>query len=238
SIADANQPKLELNKEDREKIFEILKEAKLFKAIQSLQDEEIKSVPVFHYLITLDAQGFSEFITKLEEVGQNKFKDQNLPIEFSQEKIDEMKKQLEKIEDMPVEIWIEKETYFLRKAAISHFETNVDKPDGINKADVLLTFELNKINEPVNIQAPQDGQSLEGVLEKAVENLSEKWTSQMLLNNTDKLGTAEDDDKDGLTNQEEIFYGTDINNPDTDGDGFSDGDEVKNGYNPNGYNKL
>jgi outer membrane protein OmpA-like peptidoglycan-associated protein len=35
-----------------------------------------------------------------------------------------------------------------------------------------------------------------------------------------------DDDKDGLTNCEEKLLGTDPNNPDTDGDGLSDGDEV------------
>ena len=41
-------------------------------------------------------------------------------------------------------------------------------------------------------------------------------------------------DNDGLSNVDEKKYGTDINNPDTDGDGFLDGDEVKNGFNPLG----
>ncbi len=41
-----------------------------------------------------------------------------------------------------------------------------------------------------------------------------------------------DSDQDGLTNQEEKLYGTDPYNPDTDGDGYSDGAEVKAGYNP------
>ena len=36
-----------------------------------------------------------------------------------------------------------------------------------------------------------------------------------------------DDDADGLTSTEEATYGTDPNNPDTDGDGRTDGDEVK-----------
>lgn len=38
---------------------------------------------------------------------------------------------------------------------------------------------------------------------------------------------ADDDDSDGLTNGEERRYGTDPNNPDTDGDGLKDGEEVK-----------
>src|SRR5437660_1480575 len=42
---------------------------------------------------------------------------------------------------------------------------------------------------------------------------------------------AVDTDKDGLYDYEEIYtYHTNPANPDTDGDGFSDGEEVKNGY--------
>lgn len=41
-----------------------------------------------------------------------------------------------------------------------------------------------------------------------------------------------DSDQDGLTDQEEKMIGTDSTNPDTDGDGYSDGKEVGSGYNP------
>ena len=41
-----------------------------------------------------------------------------------------------------------------------------------------------------------------------------------------------DSDCDGLTNAEEQLYGTDAKNPDTDGDGYSDGVEIKSGYDP------
>lgn len=50
--------------------------------------------------------------------------------------------------------------------------------------------------------------------------------------NTWQFTSDMDEDQDGLTNQEEDKYGTDKNNPDTDGDGFSDGEEVINGFNP------
>ncbi len=43
-----------------------------------------------------------------------------------------------------------------------------------------------------------------------------------------------DQDKDGLTEQEEYFYGTDIRKIDTDGDGYADGHEIQQGYNPRG----
>ncbi|HYU65024.1 MAG TPA: thrombospondin type 3 repeat-containing protein [Candidatus Paceibacterota bacterium] len=41
-----------------------------------------------------------------------------------------------------------------------------------------------------------------------------------------------DVDKDGLTNAEESFWNTDFQNPDTDGDGFKDGEEVASGHDP------
>jgi hypothetical protein len=44
--------------------------------------------------------------------------------------------------------------------------------------------------------------------------------------------TLIDSDNDGLTDAEEKVYGTDPFNRDTDGDGYSDGVEVKSGYNP------
>jgi len=48
-----------------------------------------------------------------------------------------------------------------------------------------------------------------------------------------------DSDFDGLSDYEELrVYNTNPLNPDTDGDGYSDGDEVKNGYNPKGAGKL
>ncbi|MCF7860138.1 thrombospondin type 3 repeat-containing protein [Patescibacteria group bacterium] len=48
-----------------------------------------------------------------------------------------------------------------------------------------------------------------------------------------------DSDFDGLSDYEEVrVYGTNPLNPDTDGDGYTDGDEVKNGYNPNGEGIL
>jgi hypothetical protein len=41
-----------------------------------------------------------------------------------------------------------------------------------------------------------------------------------------------DSDQDGLSDEEEKLYGTNPFNPDTDGDSYSDGNEVKSGYDP------
>src|SRR3989344_3735121 len=46
------------------------------------------------------------------------------------------------------------------------------------------------------------------------------------------LNLDEDWDKDGLNNKEESYWNTDPNNPDTDGDGYLDGEEVASGHDP------
>ena len=42
----------------------------------------------------------------------------------------------------------------------------------------------------------------------------------------------DDPDHDGLDNQQEVIWGSDPFNPDSDGDGFKDGEEVNSGHNP------
>ena len=56
-------------------------------------------------------------------------------------------------------------------------------------------------------------------------------------NSTYQQGTPlpspdDDPDHDGLSNQQEVIWGSDPFNPDSDGDGFKDGEEVNSGHNP------
>lgn len=44
--------------------------------------------------------------------------------------------------------------------------------------------------------------------------------------------STKDSDNDGLTDAQEVVWGTDPFNPDTDGDGYKDGEEVLTGHNP------
>lgn len=53
-----------------------------------------------------------------------------------------------------------------------------------------------------------------------------------ILKNSMSFKVDPDTDKDGLTNRDESYWNTDFQNPDTDGDGFLDGEEVSSGHDP------
>ena len=58
------------------------------------------------------------------------------------------------------------------------------------------------------------------------DGIPDDWKIAHGLDPNDPAVAFEDPDQDGLTNLEEYQNGTDPHNPDTDGDGLSDGDEV------------
>lgn len=58
------------------------------------------------------------------------------------------------------------------------------------------------------------------------DGIPDTWKIAHGFSTTDPSVAGQDPDHDGLTNLEEYLAGTDPNNPDTDGDGLSDGDEV------------
>ncbi len=55
---------------------------------------------------------------------------------------------------------------------------------------------------------------------------------------TDATISGTDTDQDGLSDSQEAALGTDLNNIDSDGDTYSDGMEVSNGFDPLGANKV
>lgn len=75
-------------------------------------------------------------------------------------------------------------------------------------------------------------------------NIITNFTNQVATNTPTNININKvlpsnlDNDHDGLTNLEEEALTTDRQNPDTDGDGYSDSNEVENGYNPIGAGFL
>jgi len=100
--------------------------------------------------------------------------------------------------------------------------------DGLNDWAEVNTWQTN----PANPDTDGDGYSDGDEVAAGFDPLSPPQA--------DRSGdSALDSDNDGLTDADELnIYGTDPNNPDTDGDTYPDGVEVANGYNPLGEGKL
>jgi len=67
-----------------------------------------------------------------------------------------------------------------------------------------------------------------------VDFLSSLKTNSPLSFPLDSPINPQDEDGDGLKNEEENLFGTDQKNNDTDSDGYEDGKEVQNGFEPYG----
>jgi len=111
------------------------------------------------------------------------------------------------------------------------------------------TQEIEEINEKTNKETEEINTG--DAVEDSIDDVKEENLPQEELDSdgdglTDeeewRLGTAIDSvdtDNDGLFDREEVkVYKTDPRNPDTDGDGHIDGDEVSGGYNPLGSGRL
>lgn len=116
----------------------------------------------------------------------------------------------------------------------------IDKQTKYNELNENLSHFLNKKISISEIQS-------ELIAAKGLLPLNSKNThvkilrleNKILLENNNLIQTSPlaliiDNDGDGLPDDTEKRIGTDPNNPDSDNDGYSDGDEVKNNFNPLG----
>ncbi|MFH1291904.1 MAG: hypothetical protein ABIH87_01770 [bacterium] len=115
----------------------------------------------------------------------------------------------------------------------------IDKQTIINEKQQVVEVEKDMA---VSDQAITDQEKIE--FNQAIEETLkiDKDFDGILDQDESKYGTSvtsSDTDEDGLLDRDEIFkYKTDPLKADTDGDGYDDGQEVRNGYNPNGEGNL
>jgi hypothetical protein len=120
--------------------------------------------------------------------------------------------------------------------AYSNFGKGILAPAGEETAG----GEANNIGEGEQETVENSGNAEEAI--PAVEQSRDSDEDGLSDEEEKQLGIdsgSVDSDNDNLFDREEVkVYKTDPLNPDTDGDGHKDGDEVKAGYDPNGPGKL
>jgi hypothetical protein len=236
---------------DMGKVMELYSKYDILKFKDDLGNEMIGDVDAYHYKVKLDSEGITNFYLDLLKKMSPNSKDDSYnkghnemmqKIESDIRKYDYIINYI--IENIDVEVWIGKEDKFIYKSKVSgKFDkkflemignkmvakgdiTKEEFNSGMENADdfevtFYLNFTADNFNEPVEIKRPEKTEDFAEIIEK--------MTPEFLMRGS---MANFDSDKDGLTDDLEAFYGTDKNNPDTDGDGYKDGEEVDNGYDP------
>lgn len=145
---------------------------------------------------------------------------------------------------LTLRFWISLDTHYLyRFQAAGGFEDT----EGTELLPVDVRIEFSYFNEPVEITAGYTVWFQElfeaafgvfptaGTLADTAKTLVSEATARLPVIQTQ---SSDDPDKDGLDNLLEAFYGTSRTVADTDGDGVSDGDEVRAARNPRGTGSL
>ncbi len=132
--------------------------------------------------------------------------------------------------------WPDKRNKDAEEEAGKHFKKIYKKvPDMKNPSDnaaiTVMAYGLRQKAENRNLDSERQGIKIFMDIYGYHPNSTEDWNvMQAITYSGSKRGL--DDDKDLLINERELELGTDPNNPDTDGDGYLDGMEVANGFDP------
>lgn len=146
------------------------------------------------------------------------------------------------------ELWISARDYSLRRIRL-----RFAYDDGARVGRFSVTADVSGVNAPAAVTLPSgDAQDVTAIIESLLPGFggklplakdglvprSRKAEETQGLPVAIDAPAASDADDDGLPGELETFYGSDPDNPDTDGDGMTDGAEVDAGRNPTGPGLL
>ncbi len=252
---DLDEEKKNFSDEEVAQIKDAFKRANIFKIVAKLPSEKIDGLNAYHYKFIVDKENLKNFLIKLDEISAE--------ISLTVKEREDFEKEYAKFIAPEGEIWIGKDDLLPYKISLNFVipETGDSKASG----NISIVLSAKNYNKPVAVEVPAPVKTTEEIMSGFMRGLGGFDSGntppspasiglEQELGNGPSLDTSSsspvvepvidpnqnlDSDNDGLNNSEEISqYKTDPNNPDTDGDGFKDGDEVKNGYNPNGSGKL
>jgi len=195
------------------KIQTLLLNNNLFTVVERLPDKIINGSRTYHYTVKID----KEVVQKVLEALPENFNEQNNNL-------------LEQLDKKFWEVWIGKKDRHLYKLT-----------GELKNKNAQISFEVgvSQFNKVVTIEEPSESYSM---IEFSLDLFGNTNFLELPLFGysvgIDTKDLIEDADEDGLYTIWENVFKTDPDNPDTDGDGYLDGEEIRNGYNPKGKGKL
>lgn len=222
---------------------------KLLVSAQDLGSEPVREVETTHYSAKLNNAGAVELISVLAGKGANAEEDGDTKasLEALQADSEESAKFMQVIDyimqNVSIELWIGKEDNLIHRFRISgtfdsddiagfyskletiYGESYTEEEGSVKDKgiDLEIDYTLSGFNSS-KVREPEGAKDFTEVMQKL------KSINPELTVVTDTASV--DSDADGLSDEQEKFYGSDANKADTDGDGYNDGSEVKGGYDP------
>jgi len=154
TLSEEGQVKIE------EELKELLSEHPLAKVVEELTSEKIEGQDTYHYLLSIDKENLKVFLAGLMEMlgkysGLVDLKQNNEEISND---VDEA---FEKIGGIDFEIWIGKKDKLIYKVAgQKSFDLSDLEPEEERTLSLNFDMSFSKFNEPVEILAPDDSQSI------------------------------------------------------------------------------
>lgn len=109
---------------------------------------------------------------------------------------------------------------------------NMKNPND-SAAVTVMAYGLRQAAENRNLKSESAGIAIFNKIYGHTPQTTEEWNIMQAITYSG-ASRKSDADKDFLSDEDEKLLGTDPNKRDSDGDSYSDGDEVENGYNPLG----
>jgi len=238
SVGDISSTTYDINK-----IMGLYNKYELLKFQEDLGNIELGNINVYHYKVKLDGIALINFYTDVmkEMVEEQEFNEMFGQIEEDIEKYNYIINEV--VNNIDMEVWIGKEDKMIYRTKmngrfdkefiemlgnkmISEGDISIEEFNQELENDFEITFDvdlgMNNFNQPVEINEPENAENLMEVINGIFGGFLGAEVTETEL----------DTDEDGLPDYIENLYGTDLNNPDTDGDGYTDGEETESGYDP------
>jgi hypothetical protein len=229
-----------LSDEDQAYLLEQFRITPFLKVKEKLKTETLGGVRTHHYSVVPEPLFFKDYYVLAET--------RRLGRELTNKERDDADVFFSNVTPDDGELWIGTNDYYLYRARL-RFKYD----DGARRGTFTLVANFSHFNEQALFDTPTVGvEDVTSVVASMLPGLKEhlplaKAGSAHVVTDQGSGGGLPvdtttsgdlDPDQDGLTNSLEKFYGTDPNNPDTDGNGIKDGDEVNSGCNPVGPGRL